>query len=219
MSGNIDYYVSISALQAFSYCRRKFVLEYLEGLWEDNIYTTEGAIQHKNVHDYNRTESRNNLLITRALSVVSEKHHLVGICDVVEFYKSKDGIVLQNKPGYWQPIPIEYKHSNKGIEGSIIQLCAQAMCLEEMLGCQIDYGFLFYKNTKQREKIEFTVELRNKVRSMTSEILKYVISKEAPKVRSSKKCTNCTIKQLCLPKILNTDVTTYIKENINEKTS
>lgn len=214
-----NYYISISALQAFSYCRRKFVLEYLEGLWEANIYTTEGTLQHQIVHDYTRTESRGNLLITRSLSIVSEKYHLVGNCDVVEFHKQKDGIILQNRPGYWQPIPIEYKHSNKIIEGSALQLCAQAMCLEEMLSCKIDYGFLFYKNTKQREKIDFTLDLRNKVISTSNEILKYVISKEAPKVKVSKKCNNCTIKNLCLPKILNTNVTSYIKENINEKTS
>ena len=218
MSEN-NYYISISALQAFSYCRRKFVLEYLEGLWEANIYTTEGTLQHQIVHDYTRTESRGNLLITRSLSIVSEKYHLVGNCDVVEFHKQKDGIILQNRPGYWQPIPIEYKHSNKIVEGSALQLCAQAMCLEEMLSCKIDHGFLFYKNTKQREKIDFTLDLRNKVISTSNEILKYVISKEAPKVKVSKKCNNCTIKNLCLPKILNTNVTSYIKENINEKTS
>lgn len=218
MSEN-NYYISISALQAFSYCRRKFVLEYLEGLWEANIYTTEGTLQHQIVHDYTRTESRGNLLITRSLAIVSEKYHLVGNCDVVEFHKQKDGIILQNRPGYWQPIPIEYKHSNKIVEGSALQLCAQAICLEEMLSCKIDYGYLFYKNTKQREKIDFTLDLRNKVISTSNEILKYVISKEAPKVKVSKKCNNCTIKNLCLPKILNTNVTSYIKENINEKTS
>lgn len=218
MSEN-NYYISISALQAFSYCRRKFVLEYLEGLWEANIYTTEGTLQHQIVHDYAHTESRSNLLITRSLSIVSEQYHLVGNCDVVEFHKQKDGIILQNRSGYWQPIPIEYKHSNKIIEGSTLQLCAQAICLEEMLSCKIDYGYLFYKNTKQREKIDFTLDLRNKVISTSNEILKYVISKEAPKVKVSKKCNNCTIKNLCLPKILNTNVTSYIKENINEKTS
>lgn len=219
MLENNKYYILISALQAFSYCRRKFVLEYLEDLWEPNIYTTEGAIQHRIVHNYENYESRGNLLITRSLAIVSEKYHLIGNCDVVEFHKQKDGIILQNKSGYWQPIPIEYKHSNKIIEGSILQLCAQAMCLEEMLSCKIDYGFLFYKNTKQREKIEFTEDIRNKVISISNEILKYVISKEAPKVKVSKKCNNCTIKNLCLPKILNTNITSYIKENINEETS
>lgn len=219
MSENNKYYISISALQAFSYCRRKFVLEYLEHLWEPNIYTTEGAIQHQIVHNYENYESRGNLLITRSLAIVSEKYHLVGNCDVVEFHKQKDGIVLQNKLGYWQPIPIEYKHSNKVIEGSILQLCAQALCLEEMLSCQINYGFLFYKNTKQRDKIEFTEDIRNKVIATSNEILKYVVSKEAPKVRVSKKCNNCTIKNLCLPKILNTNITSYIEENINEETS
>ena len=211
-------YLMMSGLQHFDFCRRQWALIHIEQQWKENALTAQGRIDHKICDDDSRTEKRKDLLIVRGMRVVSKKLKLSGVCDVVEFRASEDGIPLEKYEGRWLPIPIEYKHGHsKTIDADRIQLCAEAMALEEMLVCEIGYGFLFYKETNRREKVDFTEELRDKVTNMAQEMFQYFQRGWTPKVKSSAKCKSCSLMDLCLPKLFEKrHVTDYIEEHIRE---
>ena len=119
--------------------------------------------------DDESVEKRKDLIIVRSMRVVSNRLRMVGICDVVEFRASEDGIPLTRYEGKWQPTPVEFKHGHsKTIDADRLQLCAQAMALEEMLVCEIDHGFLFYRATNKRERIDFNTERSSTVGKMLS---------------------------------------------------
>ena len=140
-----DDYLMLSGLQHFAYCRRQWALIHIEQQWAENERTVDGQIFHAVAHDKGRIEKRGDLLITRGLPIKSAQLGMSGICDVVEFHKSAEGVSLASYEGLWQPYPVEYK---KGLpklnEADELQLCGQAICLEEMLLCRIPGGSLFY---------------------------------------------------------------------------
>ena len=147
-----DDYLQMSGIQHFAFCRRQWALIHLEQQWAENLRTTEGQLNHARCHDDTRTERRGDLLITRGMRVTSHRLRMSGNCDVVEFRACADGIPLQSTPGRWQPYPVEYKHGHaKETDADRLQLCAQAMALEEMLVCHIPEGALYYCETKRRE--------------------------------------------------------------------
>lgn len=126
-----------------------------------------------------------------------------GKCDVVEFRADLGGVPLQGEAGLWLPYPVEYKRgSPKSHDADRLQLCCQAMCLEEMLCCSVPEGSLFYGETRRREVVEFTAELRDKVRSMLLEMHQLSQRGSTPKVKPSKSCNACSMKELCLPAVL-----------------
>ncbi|MBR4605111.1 MAG: CRISPR-associated protein Cas4 [Lachnospiraceae bacterium] len=215
---NEDDYLMMSGLQHFDFCRRQWALIHIEQQWKENALTAQGRVDHVVCDDDSRTEKRKDLLIVRGMRVVSKKLKLSGICDVVEFRASEDGIPLEKYEGKWLPIPVEYKHGHiKTIDADRIQLCAEAMALEEMLACKIEYGFLFYKETNKRERVDFTDEMRDKVTNMALEMIQYFQRGWTPKVRSSAKCKSCSLMDLCLPKLLEKrSVTDYIEEHLRE---
>ena len=133
-----DDYRMISEIQHFAFCRRQWALIHLEQQWAENLLTTEGMLMHKRVHDENLSELRKDKLVIRGMRVVSHVLGCSGICDAVEFIRSEDGISLRGREGRWLVRPVEYKRGKpkKGQEDEL-QLCAQAMCLEEMLCCKI----------------------------------------------------------------------------------
>lgn len=145
-----EEYLSISGIQHFCFCPRQWALIHLEQQWSENIRTTEGHLEHRRAHESELKEKRDNLLTVRGLRVVSYRLRLSGVCDVVEFSTDPHGITLQNQPGLWKPFPVEYKHgSTKEIDADRVQLCAQAMALEEMLVCDVPQGALFYETTRR----------------------------------------------------------------------
>lgn len=157
-------WLALSGIQHFSFCKRQWALIHIEQLWSENYLTTAGHLEHERAHDYATSESRGDTLIMRDLRVYSRALGITGACDVVEFHKSNDGVPLHGRDGLWLPYPIEYKHGkSKTIDADRLQLCAEAMCLEEMLACDIPEGALFYRQTKRRERVKLDEDLRNMV--------------------------------------------------------
>jgi CRISPR-associated exonuclease Cas4 len=155
------------------------------------------------------TELRGNLLITRGLRVRSNRLKVTGVCDVVEFHASPDGVPLAGRQGLWQPCPVEYKRgAPKEHDADELQLCCQAMCLEEMLACSIPEGSLYYGEPRRRVKVIFSYELRAKVEDMLSAMHQHLQRGHIPNVRPHKGCRACSLQELCLPK-LNKPISVY----------
>lgn len=164
-------FLQLSGLQHFRFCRRQWALIHIENQWAENYRTTDGAILHENAHDGAFTESRGDLLITRDMRVFSRTLGVSGACDVLEFRRGEIGISLKEREGLWQPYPVEYKRGKpKAGTEDALQLCGQAMCLEEMLCCEIPQGALYYGEPHRRTEVELTPELRQEVYALLAEM-------------------------------------------------
>lgn len=213
-----DEYLLMSGLQHFVFCRRQWALIHLEQQWSENLRTAEGRLEHARCHDTTQTERRGSLLITRGMRVVSHRLRMTGACDVVEFRADPEGIPLQNTEGRWQPTPVEYKHGReKETDADRVQLCAQAMALEEMLVCEIPEGVLFYEETRRRERVALTPELRQTTLALAEEMNRYFVRGYTPKVKPGKHCNACSLKALCLPVLCRrADPNAYLREHLEE---
>ena len=214
-----EEYLMISGIQHFKFCRRQWALIHIEQQWEENIHTVVGELMHKKAHDPYLTEKRRDTIIARALPVASREMGVTGECDVVEFHRCGDGIRLHGHRGYFSVYPIEYKKGKPKItEEDKLQLAAQAMCLEEMFSTQIPEGALFYGETKRREIVEITEELRSKVREMFQEMHQYFDRKYTPKMKYSKSCNACSLRDICLPRLGKSgSVRAYITQMLKEE--
>ena len=212
-------YLFISGIQHFKFCRRQWALIHVEQQWEENVHTVIGELMHKKAHDPYLTEKRKDTIIVRALPVVSKERGIPGECDVVEFRRCEDGVRLHGHRGLYSIYPVEYKKGKpKTDEKDQLQLAAQAMCLEEMFSTKIKEGALFYGETKRREIIHITDELRIEVRDMFQEMHHYFSRHYTPKVKTSKSCSSCSLKEICLPKLSKTvSVGTYMKRMLQEE--
>ena len=193
----------LSGLQHFAFCRRQWALIHIEQQWQENLRTVEGELLHCRAHDDQQRERRGNILILRGLHVASRTLGISGKCDVVEFHADPTGVPLQGEKGLWCPFPVEYKRgSPKTHNADLLQLCAQAMCIEEMLCCAISEGALFYGETRRRTDVFFSNELRNQVTTLLAEMHQLFLRGHTPKVKPSKSCNACSLKELCLPALL-----------------
>lgn len=164
-------YLMISGIQHFSFCRRQWALIHIEQQWAENYQTTSGELFHKKAHSENDIEKRGDLLIVRGMRISSPRLGVAGQCDVVEFHKAEDGIPIQKYDGLWNMEPIEYKRGRpKAGDEDVLQLCLQAMCLEEMFLTEIQKGSLFYGENRRRTDIVFTEQLRRKVEEICREM-------------------------------------------------
>ena len=196
-------YLLLSGLQHFAFCRRQWALIHIENQWAENLRTTEGNIMHERAHDANIRERRGDVIIARGLGIRSVKLGISGSCDVVEFHADPCGVTIAGESGKWRPHPVEYKRgSPKTMDGDRLQLCAQAMCLEEMLCCDISEGSLFYGETRRRERVTFTEELRSEVSKLLDEMHQLAGKGYTPKCKPSRSCGACSLKDLCLPKLM-----------------
>ena len=213
-----EEFLMISGIQHFIFCRRQWALIHIEQLWNDNLRTIEGEIVHEKCHDETFTEMRKDLLICRGMRIFSKRLKVSGQSDVVEFKKSKNGVNLFGHEGLWQPCPIEYKRGKpKEDLSDILQLCTQAICLEEMFCCDVEEGYLFYHETHRREKVAITKELRQQVFAIFKEMNAYYDRGYTPKAKYNKKCRNCSMKDLCLPKLSkHPSVSTYYQRNLEK---
>ncbi len=197
-----DNYLMISGIQHFKFCRRPWALIHVEQQWEENVHTIMGELMHKKVHDPYITEKRRDTLVVRALPVSSRIMGISGECDVVEFHKCEDGIKLYGHRGLYSVYPVEYKKGKpKLTEEDKLQLTAQALCLEEMFSTEIPEGAIFYGETRRRDVVEFHEELRLEVKRMFQEMHQYYDRNYTPKVKYSKACNACSLKEVCLPKL------------------
>ena len=174
---------------------------------------------YRRAHAEQLREKRGGTLVLRGLSVASSALGLSGKCDVVEFHKAPEGISLAGREGTYIAIPVEYKRGiPKTDDSDILQVAAQAMCLEEMLCCKIPKGYIYYGETKHRVEVIFTDEVREKVKKAFTEMHKYYEQRYTPKVKISKRCNACSLKDICVP-VLNKrkSVSTYIDKMLSEK--
>ena len=197
-----DNYLMISGIQHFAFCRRQWALIHIEQQWLENERTIDGKLMHKVAHDDVRIEKRGNTIVTRGMRVVSHRLGIQGVCDVVEFHRSPDGVSIHGWEDLWAPYPVEYKKgAPKEHEADILQLCLQAVCLEEMLCCHVEEGSLYYGETHRRQKVAFTGELRQRAERMLQEMHKLYERGWTPRVKASKSCNACSLKDVCLPKL------------------
>ena len=198
-----EEYLQLSGLQHFSFCRRQWALIHLEQQWAENVRTADGRILHEKAHDGSLREKRGDLIITRNMSIHAPTLGISGSCDVVEFHRGSAGIQLPGQEGLWQPYPVEYKRgAPKVIDADKLQLCAQAMCLEEMLCCEIPEAAIYYGEIRRREVVDLDEDLRNRVREFLAEMHDLARRGHTPKVRPGKGCNACSLKELCLPKLM-----------------
>ena len=212
-----DDLLPLSGIQHFLFCRRQWALIHVERQWRDNVLTVEGKLLHKRVDDPFFSETRQGVITARSVPVASYRLGLSGICDVVEFTFSPDGVALPGRQGRYLSAPVEYKRGREKRDPvDEAQLCAQAMCLEEMLLVDIPAGYLYYGQTRRRVPIEFTPELRGLVRRMAEEMHAYFQRGYTPRVKTSKACRSCSLADLCLPQLQDKAIpaSRYIRQQI-----
>ena len=169
-------------------------------------------------HEEGSFEKRGDLLVTRGLRIASHELGFSGQCDVVEFHQDKNGITVFGYDGKWSLIPVEYKHGRpKEHNADELQICAQAICLEEMFQTSIDEGFLYYGENRRRSKVIFGADLRNEVKNISNEMHELFHKGYTPKVKPSKQCKACSLENLCVPKLQKiVKVSTYIEQSIHD---
>lgn len=209
----------LSGLQHFAFCRRQWALIHIEQQWAENVRTVEGNLLHSRAHDANQFESRGDLLVVRGMHIRSERLKVTGICDVVEFRRDEQGVMIHGREGKWQPYPIEYKRgAPKDYDADELQLCGQAMCLEEMLLCTIPEGSLYYGETRRRQIVTFSPELRGRVETLLGEMWQYYSRGYTPKARRTKACNACSLKEMCLPDLNRIgSVQSYIRSHMTDE--
>lgn len=216
-----DDFLNLAGLQHFAFCRRQWALIHIEQQWNENLRTAEGQILHERAHDRFFAEKRGGLLISRGMAVFSRQLGVNGVCDVVEFHESPSGVPIFGREGKWLPIPVEYKRgSPKENNADALQLCCQAICLEEMLLCRtIPTAYLYYGETAKRTAVLLHGELRAEVKSMLLEMHELYHRKYTPRVKPTTSCRACSLKDLCLPRLYRAgSASEYIRKRL-EKTS
>ena len=213
-----DNFLMISGIQHFQFCKRQWALIHIEQQWEDNVRTIEGQYIHEKVNMPFLREKRGKTIIVRGMPVKSETLKITGICDVVEFVQDEKGITINNAIGKYLPCPIEYKRGKlKKSDADLLQLVAQAICLEEMLLCEVNKGYIFYYEIRDRVEVLITEELKNKVKDIVKEMYRYFSIQYTPKVKPGNFCKSCSLANTCLPVLMNKrGVKSYIEGKINE---
>lgn len=209
-----DDLLPISALQHLRFCERQCALIHLEGAWAENRLTAEGRNMHERVHEQ-KGELRDGVWIGRGVRLRSLRLGLIGVSDVVEFHRvTAKGTTLPNLPGLWRPRPVEYKRGRpKPDDCDRVQLCAQAMCLEEMLGVDIPEGDIFYGTPRRRETVALDEPLRRSCENTAMQLHDLIANGITPPAVAMPKCKNCSLVGVCMPTAgKGNDVATYMKQ-------
>jgi CRISPR-associated exonuclease Cas4 len=195
-----DDLLPISALQHLLFCERQCALIHIEQIWSENLFTAEGRIMHERVHTADR-ESRGDVRIEFGMSVRSLRLGLIGKADVVEFHRKPDS---QNTgSAEWMPFPVEYKRGKpKKDNCDKVQICAQALCLEEMLDVEVPCGALFYGKKRRRTDVVFDGALRQQTEDAAIRLHALIASGQTPKPVYTPKCDSCSLMEICLPKTI-----------------
>ena len=215
-----DELLMLSGIQHITFCERQWGLIHIEQQWAENVLTVEGHHLHERVDNPYLANSGKNFVTLRSVPLVSYKLGLYGLADVVDFLFTEstvNSISLLGKQGRWQPVPVEYKRGKpKPDERDEVQLCAQAICLEEMHKIFIASGFLFYGETRHRHEVEFNENLRNKVFNYANRMHEFFREGKTPAPVYKPHCRSCSLYDICLPLSLSRQekVTDYLDENL-----
>ncbi|CQR53515.1 CRISPR-associated protein Cas4 [Paenibacillus riograndensis] len=208
----------LSGIQHFHFCKRQWALIHIEQQWEENVRTIEGQHLHRNADQPLIREKRVDKIIVRAMPVKSRELNISGICDVVEFIRDDSGVEINGADGKYAAYPVEYKRGKpKREDEDILQLAAQAMCLEEMLLCEVSTGYIFYNEIKHRIEVPLTAELKANVKAIVEVMQSYYHRRHTPKVKTGPFCKSCSLQHICLPKLMNKQsVKSYVEGKIRE---
>ena len=219
-------YVMMSALQHYLFCPRQCALIHVENVWQENYLTASGRVLHERV-DSGARETRRDVHLATSLRLVSRRIGVIGVADMVEFHLvgengdlAMDGgertvVRLPNRRGWWRPFPVEYKRGKPKIHrADEVQLCAQAMCLEEMLAVRVENGALFYGETRRRMAVAFDGELRALTEATAKAARELMLSGVTPPPVFTKACEACSLKELCLKSTFS--ARTWIDRKISE---
>lgn len=209
----------LSGIQHFLFCRRQWALIHVERQWQENVLTVEGRIMHHRADDPFFTEKRKGIIIARSVPIASSSLGLSGLCDVVEFTAEPGGIQIPGHGGKYLPAPVEYKRGKKKHDRSDeAQLCAQAICLEEMLAVPIPTGYLYYGQTRRRVAVDLNEDLRTLVHEAAQEMHTYFQRGYTPKVKPFRGCRACSLADACLPNLQGEVVSasSYIRQQIEK---
>jgi CRISPR-associated exonuclease Cas4 len=190
-----DDLLPLSALQHLFFCPRQCALIHIEQAWQENLFTAQGRLMHERV-DQSGRESRKDVRIEYGMPLRSLRLGLIGKADVVEFHKMESEKL-------WRPFPVEYKRGKAKKENwDKVQLCAQAICLEEMLDAEVSCGALFYGKNRRRQDVLFDDTLRMETEDTALRLHELISAGRTPAPVYTKKCDSCSFYELCLPKIL-----------------
>lgn len=215
--------IPISALQHWLYCPRQCALIHLEQAWAENRFTAEGKVMHENAHN-GADETRNHIRITRSMAVASEKLALTGQCDIVEFHAACGNFkseISNLKCTTQRVVPVEYKRGKpKAHRADEVQLCAQAICLEEMLGIEIPLGHLYYGQKRRRTEVAFDADLRSLTADTAAAVHVMFESGITPTADyDPKRCDACSLIDHCQPKAMRfkRGVATWFSNNLKSQ--
>jgi CRISPR-associated exonuclease Cas4 len=211
--------LALSGIQHFCFCRRQWALIHVERQWEENLRTAEGHLIHQRVDNPFFNESRGDLIISRAVPLVSYALGLYGVADVVEYIRSEDGVSLPGREGLWMMRPVEYKRGKPKIdERDEVQLCAQALCLEEMFDTRIDRGDFYYNEIRRRVPLLLSAKLRERVYALSKEMHVLFAGGVTPPAEVSRKCNLCSLQNVCMPKLTKKPVSVrkYLGKHVKE---
>jgi CRISPR-associated exonuclease Cas4 len=209
-----DDLLPISALQHVVYCDRQAALIHVERLWSENSHTVEGQHAHQHAHEAGG-ESRGDRRIVRALALRSLNAGLVGVADIVEFRREESGTVISGRAGRWRPFPVEYKKGKpKRHRADEVQLCAQAICLEEMFATAVPEGALFYGKTKRRMAVSLDEALRTTTLEAARRFREIVERRLTPAARWGPKCRQCSLIDDCRPRAAEKSARRYLASMI-----
>jgi CRISPR-associated exonuclease Cas4 len=184
-------FLPVSALNHLLYCERRCALIHIEGVFVENAHTLAGRFAHEHA-DTPGYETRAGIRAVRALPIFSDLLGLSGKADIVEFHP--------NSRGLEQPVPVEYKRgSRKRWDNDDVQLCAQALCLEEMVGIAVPFGAVFYARTKRRRDVQFTDALRRQTREAIDRLRRLIITGKIPPALLKPQCDGCSLHEACMP--------------------
>lgn len=207
-----DEYLMLSGIQHFCFCKRQWALIHMEQLWEDDSRTASGNVFHERVDEQSK-EKRGDVITLRAVRVSSPSLGLSGRCDVVELHRIPDGVSVTGFDGLFSLVPVEYKVGRrKNGDWDRVQLCAEAISLEESFHTIVSEGALFYGLERRREIVTIDDTLRNKTAELAAEMHSMFESGIIPPAEITPSCKRCSLSEICMPKVdTATDVNDYIK--------
>ena len=219
-----DDMLMLSGIQHYAFCPRQWALIHIEQVWSDNLLTTEGHIMHQHVDDPFYRQKMGEHICLRSVSLASAELGLYGISDIVELHPTdspENAITHPQYPGFWIPYLVEYKHGRpKRDDIDLVQLTAQAMCLEEQYGIHIPEGAIFYGVTRRRIEVAFSDELRSTVRTYAAAMHEVFNEGIVPPSDEQPYCRSCSLKDICMPETAHrSSASNYLKRHLYAETS